>query len=123
MAQDEKTEPSPGMDAQATPQPPVEQPGSGSVSEPAPESESESEPKLPPLTPQEFRVYNRLAEKMEYFVCTLHTSRSSPWACADPARHSCCKLTNHMLNRSTSISGRCTSHCTRPVSASGAPPA
>ncbi|KAL2271938.1 hypothetical protein VTJ83DRAFT_1309 [Remersonia thermophila] len=25
------------------------------------------EPALPPLTPQEFRIYNRLAEKMDYF--------------------------------------------------------
>ncbi|KAK4146894.1 uncharacterized protein C8A04DRAFT_9426 [Dichotomopilus funicola] len=31
------------------------------------EPEPEPEPALPPLTPQEFRVYNRLAEQMEYF--------------------------------------------------------
>jgi hypothetical protein len=33
-----------------------------------PEPEPEPEPALPPLTPQEFRISNRLAEKMEYFV-------------------------------------------------------
>lgn len=33
-----------------------------------PKPESEPEPALPPLTPNEFRIYNRLAEKMEYFV-------------------------------------------------------
>jgi hypothetical protein len=38
--------------------------------DPAPEQEPdpEPEPALPPLTPQEFRIYNRLAEQMEYFV-------------------------------------------------------
>ncbi|KAK4152664.1 hypothetical protein C8A00DRAFT_44317 [Chaetomidium leptoderma] len=48
---------------------------------PEPEPEPESEPTLPPLTPQEFRIYNRLAEQMEYFhehfrqmYTTLHTA-------------------------------------------------
>ncbi|EAQ88919.1 hypothetical protein CHGG_05538 [Chaetomium globosum CBS 148.51] len=41
----------------------------------APEQEAEPEPALPPLTPQEFRIYNRLAEQMEYFMyTTLHTA-------------------------------------------------
>ncbi|KAK3944220.1 hypothetical protein QBC46DRAFT_374738 [Diplogelasinospora grovesii] len=40
-------------------------PGEGSTSEPAPEPEPE--PELPPLTPEQFRVYNRLADTMEYF--------------------------------------------------------
>lgn len=31
-------------------------------------SGSTSEPELPALTPQEFRIYNRLAETMDYFV-------------------------------------------------------
>lgn len=31
-------------------------------------SEGPSEPELPPLTPREFRIYNRLAEHMDYFV-------------------------------------------------------
>jgi hypothetical protein len=31
-------------------------------------SQPEPEQALPPLTPQEFRIYNRLAEQMEYFV-------------------------------------------------------
>lgn len=35
-----------------------------------PEPEPEPEPALPPLTPQEFRIYNRLAEQMDYFVIT-----------------------------------------------------
>jgi hypothetical protein len=30
---------------------------------------AKTEPALPPLSPQEFRAYNRLAETMEYFVC------------------------------------------------------
>ena len=38
--------------------------GSGSAPEPTPE------PSLPALTPQEFRIYNRLAEQMDYFVHT-----------------------------------------------------
>ncbi|KAK4237287.1 hypothetical protein C8A03DRAFT_16170 [Achaetomium macrosporum] len=78
MFQDERKEP-PGVDVQAAPQPPAEQTGSSSVSEPG--LESESEPKLPPLTPQEFRIYNRLAEQMDYFhehfrqmYSTLHTA-------------------------------------------------
>jgi hypothetical protein len=29
------------------------------------------EPELPPLSPQEFRAYNRLAETMDYFVCSM----------------------------------------------------
>lgn len=42
--------------------------GSASVPEQA------AEPAMPPLTPQEFRIYNRLAEQMDYFVCTyIHT--------------------------------------------------
>ncbi|KAH6841170.1 hypothetical protein B0I37DRAFT_419136 [Chaetomium sp. MPI-CAGE-AT-0009] len=39
--------------------------------DPAPDQDQEQEPNpepaLPPLTPQEFRIYNRLAEQMEYF--------------------------------------------------------
>ena len=35
--------------------------GSGSASD-------TSEPVLPPMTPQEYRVYNRLAERMDLFV-------------------------------------------------------
>lgn len=80
MVEGERTE-SPGADVLEDPQPPADQAGPTSVAEPAPESESESEPKLPPLTPQEFRAYNRLAEKMEYFhehfrqmYSTLHTA-------------------------------------------------
>ncbi|KAK3296313.1 uncharacterized protein B0H64DRAFT_475137 [Chaetomium fimeti] len=33
----------------------------------APEEQPPAEPALPPLTPQEFRIYNRLAEQMDYF--------------------------------------------------------
>jgi hypothetical protein len=33
-------------------------------------SAAKTEPELPPLSPQEFRAYNRLAETMDYFVCT-----------------------------------------------------
>ena len=43
-------------------------PTSGPDPAPEKETEAESEPALPPLTPQEFRIYNRLAEQMEYFV-------------------------------------------------------
>lgn len=32
---------------------------------------SRSEPELPPLSPQEFKTYNRLAETMDYFVRIL----------------------------------------------------
>lgn len=32
------------------------------------EEKKEEEPKLPKLTPAEFRVYNHMAEHMEYFV-------------------------------------------------------
>lgn len=42
--------------------------GPGSVSDPA--AEPAPEPSLPALTPQEFRIYNRLAEQMDYFVHT-----------------------------------------------------
>lgn len=42
--------------------------GSGSGSDPA--AEPAPEPSLPALTPQEFRIYNRLAEQMDYFVHT-----------------------------------------------------
>lgn len=28
-----------------------------------------ADPVLPPLSPEDFAVYNRLAEKMDYFVC------------------------------------------------------
>lgn len=44
----------------------------------APEAETagsstpaKAEPELPPLSPQEFRAYNRLAETMDYFVCSI----------------------------------------------------
>ncbi|KAK4043303.1 hypothetical protein C8A01DRAFT_43792 [Parachaetomium inaequale] len=56
-------------------------PASESDSVPAAADEQDTEPALPPLTPQEFRIYNRLAEKMEYFhdhfrqmYTTLHTA-------------------------------------------------
>jgi len=42
--------------------------GSGSGLAPDPKPAQEAEPTLPPLTPQEFRIYNRLAEQMDYFV-------------------------------------------------------
>ncbi|KAK3301647.1 uncharacterized protein B0T15DRAFT_544255 [Chaetomium strumarium] len=80
MVQDERKEPL-GADAQVDPQPPAQQTRPDCVAEPALGSESESERKLPPLTPQEFRVYNRLSEKMDYFhehfrqmYSTLHTA-------------------------------------------------
>lgn len=38
---------------------------------PNPEPAREPAPALAPLTPQEFRIYNRLAEQMEYFVIPL----------------------------------------------------
>ena len=41
--------------------------------------EPDTEPTLPPLTSQEFRVYNRLAEKMEYFVFTPFLPTTSPY--------------------------------------------
>lgn len=49
---------------------------SGPVPDPDPEPEAAvpantsppTEPALPPLPPQEFRIYNRLAEQMDYFV-------------------------------------------------------
>jgi hypothetical protein len=34
----------------------------------------EPEPALPPLSPAEFRQYNRLAEQMDYFVSRKHLS-------------------------------------------------
>lgn len=40
--------------------PPAETAGSSSA--------AKTEPELPPLSPQEFRAYNRLAESMDYFV-------------------------------------------------------
>jgi hypothetical protein len=45
--------------------------GSDSVPAATAAPEPDSEPNPPPLTPQEFRIYNRLAEKMEYFVRSL----------------------------------------------------
>ena len=42
-------------------------PASAEVSEAT--SAAETAPQLPPLSPQQFRQYNRLAEAMEYFVC------------------------------------------------------
>ena len=45
---------------------------SGSASAPgaaeSSESKAESTPSLPPLTPREFKIYNRLSEQMDYFV-------------------------------------------------------
>lgn len=52
----------------AAEQGPTQKPGSEPEDEKQAEPEPEPEPELPPLTPQEFRVYNRLAEQMEYFV-------------------------------------------------------
>ncbi|KXX79819.1 hypothetical protein MMYC01_203327 [Madurella mycetomatis] len=48
-------------------------PGSspGSASSPNAGGAPEPEPALPPLTPQELRIYNRLAEQMDYFNLTL----------------------------------------------------
>ena len=37
-----------------------------------------SEPVLPPMTPQEYRVYNRLSERMELFVSLLSLLDSHP---------------------------------------------
>ncbi|KAK4106949.1 hypothetical protein N658DRAFT_415082 [Parathielavia hyrcaniae] len=78
------------VDAGSIPEPDAkpsdENPGSGSGSVPAPESSvpeptPEPEPSLPPLTPEEFRVFNRLADQMESFhdhfrqiYATLHTA-------------------------------------------------
>jgi hypothetical protein len=42
--------------------------GAMSTADSAPKAEPEPEPSLPPLTPQEFRIYNRFADQMEYFV-------------------------------------------------------
>lgn len=35
----------------------------------APNAVTVADPVLPPLSPEDFAVYNRLAEKMDYFVC------------------------------------------------------
>lgn len=42
--------------------------GAEAQPEPEPEPEPQSEPALPPLSPHEFKQYNRLAEHMDYFV-------------------------------------------------------
>ncbi|KAL1839443.1 hypothetical protein VTJ49DRAFT_1513 [Mycothermus thermophilus] len=63
----------PGPAAADTVEPaPADNPAPSGVSAPEVPSQSErgtapEEPALPPLTPQEFRIYNRLAEKMDYF--------------------------------------------------------
>ncbi|KAL2160474.1 hypothetical protein VTH06DRAFT_1162 [Thermothelomyces fergusii] len=56
---------------------PAQNPTDSSASVP----EQATEPALPPLTPYEFRIYNRLAEQMDYFhehfrqmYSTLHTA-------------------------------------------------
>lgn len=56
--------------------PPAETAGSSSAAKTGPE--------LPPLSPQEFRAYNRLAESMDYFVRAL----SWPVSC-ETARIDC----------------------------------
>jgi len=66
----------PEVDGKGCENPTANSPG---LQEPAsPASGSTSEPALPPLTPQEYRVYNRLAETMDYFVGgPLQASRPS----------------------------------------------
>jgi len=43
--------------------------GPDKTNTPRPGPEPEVAPALPPLTPDEFREYNRLAEQMDIFVC------------------------------------------------------
>ncbi|KAK3906504.1 hypothetical protein C8A05DRAFT_40698 [Staphylotrichum tortipilum] len=69
------------VDRAGTPQPDGVPKAPESGSGPDPKPEPEAEPTLPPLTPQEFRIYNRLAEQMDYFhdhfrqmYSTLHTA-------------------------------------------------
>ena len=54
--------PGPGPAPDATPSDPA------AVPDVEPKPEPEPEAQLPPLTPEEFRVYNRLADQMDYFV-------------------------------------------------------
>jgi hypothetical protein len=45
-------------------------------SKPTPEETTKDEvkkPELPKLTPSEFKVYNHMAEHMDYYVCTFAT--------------------------------------------------
>lgn len=51
-----------------------------SVSGPNAGAAAEPEPILPPLTPQEFRIYNRLAEQMDYFVYIPLSSSEPPFS-------------------------------------------
>lgn len=57
---------------------------SASAAGPAPatageaEAQSEAKPALPPLTPQEFKIYNRLAEHMDYFVSHIASMTHEP---------------------------------------------
>ncbi|KAK4465706.1 hypothetical protein QBC42DRAFT_336107 [Cladorrhinum samala] len=53
--------PGPGPAPDATPSDPA------AVPDVEPKPEPEPEAQLPPLTPEEFRVYNRLADQMDYF--------------------------------------------------------
>lgn len=80
-----------------------------SASAPAPEvpagstSGSASEPELPPLTPQEFRIYNRLSETMEYFVgapdcrATFAVPRSHSHQLTHPFQHDHFRKTWNLL--------------------------
>jgi hypothetical protein len=43
-------------------------------SQTAEQEETVAEKKLPPLSTREFRAYNSLAEKMDYYVCLSTTS-------------------------------------------------
>ncbi len=83
--------------------------GSGSGSGPDPKAaEQEAESTLPPLTPQEFRIYNRLAEQMDYFVLSLLLTA-----------HHVYLLTSLS---STTTSAKCTQPCRPPAQTTGAQP-
>lgn len=40
--------------------------------------EKEQQQQLPPLSTKDFRIYNSMAEHMEYFVRVFHTSTKQP---------------------------------------------
>ncbi|KAL4812716.1 hypothetical protein BDW67DRAFT_169622 [Aspergillus spinulosporus] len=44
------------------------------------------EPELPPLSPKDFRIYNRLAEKMDYFHTMLRQGWDIQWKAATTGR-------------------------------------
>jgi len=86
-AREPVVEPEPAPGTSPIPKPVLEVGPEFSISEPEPEREPEPEfapgecspeshphPQLPPLSPEEFRVYNRLAEQMELFVWALSLS-------------------------------------------------